>query len=351
MTRVMNHLPFPAHHLILGMKGNYDAASNISAGVSYEIVDSTGLRRSPCILLSLRQLLRELRPNLVLTYNWGAIEAVLAARLSGLNAVIHNESGFGADEAVSLKSRRVWTRRILLRGIHRTIVNSKNLLQIALQEYKLPPCKVKLIRNGIDVRRFVPGRNMDLRGQLGAGENTLLYGFVGRHRAEKNLRVLVEAFAAANIENAKLVLVGDGPERGAIEAIATRLLAPDRVIFPGEVDDALPYLQAFDVFVMSSLTEQTPNAMLEAMSCGLPAISSNVGDVRDILGCDNSLITMGPNDTGAMSGAMKAVAANAELRSELGARNRTRCAEHYSLNRMVNEFAECYQQSLDFWQP
>jgi len=346
IIRVLNGLPFPARHTILALDGRFAAAANFASGIQFELVTKPGPRGGFSGLRELRGLILRSNPDLLLTYNWGAIEAVLAGRLSARCAIIHNESGFGTDEANSRKSRRVWARRLLLSGIHTTIVNSQTLLNIARTEYKLPAGKINLIRNGIDVKRFVPGRNDALRDQLGAGPDTVIFGFIGKHREEKNVAMMVEAFAATKLSNAILVLVGDGPCRRQLESLAQRVASPGRIVFPGEVQDPVPYLQAFDVFVISSFTEQTPNALLEAMACGLPAIGTDVGDIGEILTAGDAPVTVHSADVAAMSRSMQALAENPDLRARLAAQNRQRCVERYSLDRMVHEFSAIYQGAI-----
>jgi glycosyltransferase involved in cell wall biosynthesis len=296
--------------------------------------------------LALKRQMDRLNPHLVLTYNWGAIDAVLAAQLRRRSALIHNESGFTTDEATVRKRRRVWARRVLLQRVHTTVVNSQSLRRIAVAEFGLPDEKVTLIRNGIDITRFSPGRDGELRERFGAGADTLVFGFIGRHRAEKNLEMMIRAFIAAGINDAKLVLVGDGPCRAGAEALAKRMATGGQILFTGEVDDAAAYLRAFDVFVICSVTEQTPNALLEAMACGLPAIGTRVGDIPDILDAEDPPAIVESNDVAGLSAAIRMLAKSPELRTELGSNNRNRCAERYSLDRMVAEFTALYDAAL-----
>ena len=282
--------------------------------------------------------MRAAKPHLLLTYNWGAIEAILPARFRSICPVIHNESGFGPDEATGLKRRRVLARRILLNRIYATVVNSKKLLEIALGPYGIDAARVRFIRNGIDVDRFRPARNPALRTSLGMDKRDVLFGFVGKLRAEKNLPLLLRAFAQAAIPNAGLALVGDGPCRSELTALAESLGITRSVFFLGYTENPAPMLHALDVFVMSSVTEQTPNALLEAMACGCAAISTDVGDAGELLQARGAPAIAPSGDVTAYTNCLRGMAADPDLRSRIAAENRARAIERYSLRRMVDEF-------------
>jgi len=345
ITRIINGLRFRARHAILALDGCFEAAGQFAPDIEYALVPPPRLGRVPRVL-RLRQRLTASRPDLLLTYNWGAIEAVAAARLGGEFPIIHNESGFGLEEATSRKRRRRWVRRLLLPGIESTIVNSRTLHEIATSEFGVPRRKIRLIRNGIDVGRFAPGRNPDLRASWGATHDTVLFGFVGKHRKEKNLGMLIQAFASAGIANAKLIIVGDGPCRLEAAAAATRLGIDNRVVFTGELPDVNPCLRAIDVFTMSSATEQSPNALLEAMACGLPAIATDVGDISEMLGAKCGPELVRPDHVDGLTESIRTLAQSSTLRRELGVKNRARAIEYFSLDRMVAEFTAAYESAL-----
>ena len=218
--------------------------------------------------------------------------------------------------------------------------------EISVRQFKLPPDKVRWIRTGIDEERFRPGLSRDWRRQVGVGDDELLFGFVGVLRAEKNLRFLLRAFAAARIPKAKLALVGDGAERSLLEQVAREEGIAEHVCFSGRVSDPARCLAAFDVFVLSSCTEQTSNALLEAMACGLPAISTDVGDSSEMLGDTGPPVIVPTGDLPAYTNAMRVLAYNPELRERLGVANRRRCLENYRLERMVREYEALYEAAL-----
>jgi glycosyltransferase involved in cell wall biosynthesis len=292
-------------------------------------------------------LLKRERPELLLTYNWGAIEAVMGAVIAPVCPVIHTEDGFGPDEAGGLKARRVWTRRAVLRSVYRMAVPSRTLERIALERYWLPRERVVFIPNAVDTERFRPGWDVEMRAELGLGEGEFVVGTVGRLRGEKDLPALVRRFKEAGIAGARLVVVGDGPERGAIEAAAREAGIEGQCVFTGEQKATERYFRAFDVFAMSSITEQMPVGLLEAMSSGLPAVCTAAGDTAEILegAPERQVFDMG--DAEGYVAALRRLAAEPEMRQRTGGWNRKTAVEGYSLEAMVGRWRHLYRQALD----
>jgi len=284
-------------------------------------------------------------PDLLITYNWGATEALMAVLSLRLPA-IHTEDGFGVDEKQRLKRRRVLVRRVLLRRAFAVVVPSNALRQIATTKYRLPESKVRFIVNGVDLDRFRPEGSRSLREQLRAPDDMVVFGTVGWLRPEKGLDALIRLFAQADIPNTKLVIVGDGPCRAKLEELVQHLQLTERVCFVGATDDPAPYLHALDVFVMSSRTEQTPISLLEAMACGLPAICTDVGDSALLLGTNQHPMVVPPDQPMPYIKALKELAASAELRKQSGEENRLRCEQNYSYSRMLESYRELYSDAL-----
>ena len=327
-------------HTIFAMDGRYQAREKIAAGVPVAFGESSerGLRYVREIVCRMRAE----RPNLLLTYNWGAIEVALGARIFTRCPVIHLEDGFGPDEAQGLKKRRIRTRRVVLRGASVTVVPSRTLYDIARDQYRLPARKIRYIPNGADTERFRPGRNAEWRARLGIAPDAMVVGTIGALRPEKNLELLVRAFAAAQIPGSALVVIGEGNCRADLEKLARELKLDGRMFFPGGVADPAPCYGAFDVFAMSSATEQMPMSLLEAMACGLPAICTDVGDSSVILGNPGLPAIVPPGDVEAYATALRAMAENPELRVRLGQANHERCLKEYSFSRMLEGHGELY---------
>jgi glycosyltransferase involved in cell wall biosynthesis len=336
-------------HSIVSMDGRTTAAERLPPDVDVRLLSSPPKAGSLATARRFRRLLRDERPDLVLTYNWGAFDMLLAARSAGFQRVIHHEEGFNEDEAENFKRRRIWARRLAVPAAAAVVVPSERLQRIARDLWKLPPERVRLIPNGIRLDRFTPAAgNPGLRARLGIPEDALVVGTVGSLRAVKNHARLLEAVAraAATRPQLHLLLVGDGEERQALE---TRAMVPDlagRVCFAGYQEAPAPFYQAMDLFALSSDSEEMPVALLEAMASSLPVASTDVGDVRAMLPAEQSRFLVPAADATGLAGRIAELAGLPHLRRELGASNRSRAEERYSFDVLCSSYRTLWESVL-----
>jgi glycosyltransferase involved in cell wall biosynthesis len=284
-----------------------------------------------------RRLLRRLEPDLLLTYNWGATEWALADRMPQRCRYIHVEDGFAVDESPERQHwRRVIARRLLLRHCERVIVPSLTLRDLATRWWRLPETRVFYIPNGIDCERFAAPPDTDYLGQLGIASGDAVVGTVAGLRPEKNLRRLVRAFSTLPRElAAKLVIVGDGPERARIAAVAAEHGLANQLVLTGRLAKPERILGRFDVFALSSDTEQMPNSILEAMAAGLAVAATDVGDVKRVLAPENGGFVVPRADEAALAASMRTLLQNRAERARIARANRERVRAHYALATMV----------------
>jgi glycosyltransferase involved in cell wall biosynthesis len=264
-----------------------------------------------------RKRLRDWRPDVLVTCNWGAIEFALANILP-VTRHLHVVDGFGPEERTTQIPRRVLVRRIALSRTP-VVLPSRNLVRIATEVWKLPPKVIRYVPNGIDLARFA----MDGT-RRGSAEPVI--GTVAALRPEKNISRLLRGFAT--LKAGRLVIVGDGPERPALEALAATLGVSQRVRFAGHHQDTAPFYAGFDIFALSSDTEQMPLSVLEAMAAGLPVVATDVGDVRLMLAAENlPFVTRLDDDApgglfgGALAGALAGLITDPDLRRRIGLAN------------------------------
>lgn len=281
--------------------------------------------------------LTSVRPDVLLTYNWGAIEWAIVNRLGFGAHHIHIEDGFGPEEAQRQLARRVWTRRLALSGKGTVVVlPSRNLERIALEQWRLRSARVRFIPNGVDCARFaVPSR--------AEKDGRIVIGTVATLRREKNLPRLLRAFAGIAARrpagSSELLIVGDGAERPALEQLAAKLNLGGQVRFAGQSNRPEDWLPQMDIFALSSDTEQMPLSLLEAMAAGLPAVATNVGDVMQIVSPANGPYIVPATDAAFEDGLSRLIADGA-ARTAIGRENEQRARDNFDETVMARRYAE-----------
>lgn len=307
---IANHFGSAFRHIVLSLDGNMACRERLDPGLD-AVFPAIKVAKNAMLAnaWSFRRLLRDWRPDVLVTCNWGAIEFALANILP-VTRHIHVVDGFGPEERDTQISRRIWMRRIVL-GRTPVVLPSRNLVRIATDIWRLPPGMIRYIPNGIDLARFATDGSQ--RGTAGP-----VIGTVAALRAEKNIARLLRAFAM--LPAGQLVIVGDGPERPALQALATALGIGDRVRFAGHHRDTAAFYAQFDIFALSSDTEQMPLSVIEAMASGLPIVSTDVGDVRHMVAEPNRTLIAGLDDT-AFAAALTALATSGDTRQAIGRAN------------------------------
>jgi glycosyltransferase involved in cell wall biosynthesis len=224
-------------------------------------------------------------------------------------------------------------------------VPSLALERIARTAYELRAPIIR-IPNGVDVRKFKPANGTELRARLGLSPADFVIGCVAHLRAEKGHLRLLRAVQAAAIPNGVLILLGDGPMRPLLEKTTAELGLQRRVLFLGSLESVADYYAAMDVFALASDTEQMPMSLLEAMACGLPAVCTDVGDCREMLGPQLRPTVFAVGDIAGFSNALGAFSADKVLRSTTGQMNRDRAVKEYDSELMFERYRELYLRTI-----
>lgn len=325
LAAVLNHFGRRWRHAVIAMDGVLTCRERLDPGLDITF-PAVALPKGDTLgnLRRCRAVLRELAPQTLVTANWGAIEWAMA-NLVPLVRHVHVEDGLGPDEVAGQLPRRIWTRRLVLR--RSTVVLPSRVLEgIALQTWRLPAARVRYVPNGVDLARFgslAPPR-----------DGPPVIGTVAALRAEKNLGRLLHAFQIVRqAMPARLVIVGDGAERAGLQALAASLGVAGDVRFAGHLPEPAGEYAGFDVFALSSDTEQMPLSILEAMAAGLPVAATAVGDVRLMLAPENAGSVVG-RDAPALAGALLHLLQAPDWGRAVGAANRARAETEYSQTAM-----------------
>ncbi len=355
LVTLIKNTPLHYRHSVICLEG-YGA---LRASLASADVQCIALHKRPgkdwrCYV-RLWRALRHLKPDIVHTYNFGALDMAPVAKLAGVRRVIHAERGRDAADpnGESRKYRRM--RRWLLPFIDRYVTVSADLQRWLIQDVRIPRARVAWIPNGIDVAPFDEARSIRSNPRLlptFAPVGSALIGTVGRLDPVKDQLGLIEAFhrlcqqSPEWHERLRLVLVGEGPQRKVLEAkIASAGLAA-QVQLLGNRTDVAALLGEFDIFVLSSIAEGMPGAILEAMASGLPIVATRVGGVDEVVvdGVTGTLVE--PSNPAALAQALRGYVEDESLRRRHGEAGRERVEQHFSLHAMLAGYTSLYDEVL-----
>lgn len=349
-ARLINAWGSGVHHAIVSAEpGSLGAAKAIDPKMDVSYPDFPPLNGRP-LPARLQRIAAAMRGfDLILTYNWGAMDAVMAHTLfrdvHRLAPLVHHEDGFNQDEAGGLKRSRNWFRRIALGRASALVVPSQRLEGIALDAWQQPRGKVVRIDNGIDTAAYAQRPRPDALPRVVKRGGEKWLGTLAGLRPVKNLPRLVRAFAALP-EEWQLVILGEGSEREAIRAEAIRLEVGHRLHMPGFVADPARAVGLFDLFALSSDSEQFPISVVEAMAAGLPVASFAVGDVAGMVSDENRPFVVAPGDEAALSRALRELAGNPALAAAVGRANRDKARALYDEATMIARYREVYARAM-----
>ncbi|MCF8474588.1 MAG: glycosyltransferase family 4 protein [Emcibacter sp.] len=349
ISYLMNHFGKKARHSILATNGDYACSSRLSDSVDYSIPDIKNAAHGNILsrILQYRKILHHLKPDLLLTYNWGSTEWALAHSFKPTCRHFHLESGFGPEEAESTLPRRNLFRRIALRNIDGIVVPSQTLVNICKSDWKIPESKIHYIPNGVDCDLYASPPQADIIQGFKKQKDVIVIGTMTPLRPEKNLTRLINAFhdLAQTTPDKKfnLIIMGEGNERHKLESLIAHYGLTDNVYLPGHIDDPARALGLLDIYAISSDTEQMPNSLNQAMAASLPIVGLDVGDVKFMMSKDNKPFIVAKGDDTAFAEALKKLAADQNLRKKIGEINKYHVNEHFDQKHMFAAYAKIWQ--------
>lgn len=285
-----------------------------------------------------RQRIHVLHTHLFGTNTWGRLLGTLA----GVPVII-------AHEHWSSKAQHeVWVDRLLYRLSDRIIVPSEASKRLVMELEHIPARALTVVYNGVDIAQFAPGaERAAVRAELGLTTDNVVIGSVGRLSADKGGQdVLIRAVAEVRQTQpqVRLVFVGDGPLRVNLEALVFELGLSDQVHFTGQRADVARLLGAFDIFVLPSLREALPIAVIEAMAVRLPVVAGRIGGIPEVVEDGTTGCLVPPGDGAALAAVLERLVADPALVARLGAAGQARVQSQFTVEQMVRRVEHLYDE-------
>jgi glycosyltransferase involved in cell wall biosynthesis len=323
-------------------------ASVLAAGVPAMSLDA-GTVAAPLALRRLVRIMRRRRPHVVITRGFnGDVLGRVAAALCRVPVVAvwkHNADHISPRYRESLANLVLDPVTDLYLGVaHGQVAYLKDGLGF-------PSRKIRIIHSGVDPSAFPyrsDGRRDEGRASLGLQPGDAVVGIVAVMRPEKDHdtflragRLVVDAMPAA-----RLLLVGDGPERIRLERLAAELGLGDRVVFTGMRADAVELMGLFDVAVLSSTTECLPYVVLEAMAMGVPTVCTAVGGLPEMVEDEVTGRLVPPAAPADLAEAILSILQDPRRTAAMGAAARRRLEERFTLARAARETEACLERAV-----
>jgi sugar transferase (PEP-CTERM/EpsH1 system associated) len=297
---------------------------------------------------ALARAIREVRPDIVHSRNWSAVEAVIAGRWVRSCALVHSEHGLESADTVPEPWRRICLRRLAYELADRVVSVSYQLRDLHARRTGFPARRINVIHNGVDGGRFFPGAAVRarMRHELGISGDEFCIGCVGSLFPVKDHMTLLKAIAEINAAcgDWRLFVIGEGPERGRLESfLDANVDWKQRVSFLGSSNRVSELLNAMDVYVLPSIMEGISNSLLEAMATGLPVVATATGGNREVVIDGNSGLLFPVGAFRQLAEKLLTLRAHRDLRLQLGQQALRRVRENFSMDSMVREYAQLYE--------
>jgi len=239
---------------------------------------------------------------------------------------------------------RAYQRALMLtdRLADGVVVNSNYIRRVLETDFNVPAGRIHSCLNGLDTTIFHPGE----RARRPAPGGALVVGIVAALRSEKSIETLIEAFARLRDPSHTLVIVGDGPCKETLQALAGRLGVLERTTFTATTVDVTSWYRRIDVFVLPSINESFSNSLMEAMACGCSIIASNVGGNPELVIHGKNGLLFEPGNVTSLTGELETLLGDAALRHRLSAAAIRTIEEGYTREQSARRFGALYERML-----
>ena len=284
--------------------------------------------------------------NIQIVHSWSFHTnpyAAVAGRLAGIPLRL----GSMRENYEALADNK-FIRWISSRGLDMLIANSA-IAADQVRQLRLMRAVVRVVPNGVYIPQQVSqAERSQLKSELGFSDTHLLIGSIGRMDSNKNHAMLLHIFAALTEKwpALRLVIIGDGPLKSHLAAMAEQLGVAQKVCLPGSIPRAARYLQTMEVFCLTSHTEGMPNVVMEAAAAGVPVVSTTCGSSVELIESGVTGFLVSPNDVASMSKHLDLLLANAEQRCNIGQAAREKMCRAFSVQAMLTRMTQIYEEAL-----
>jgi glycosyltransferase involved in cell wall biosynthesis len=297
-------------------------------------------------IFGLRQAISQLRPELIDCLSplfLTTIEAVKASKELGIPSVVTVHGVMAKRNLVTNMAQYIY-----LYSLGSWIFKEATLVRCLtkkdaqeIMRYGCPPEKIRIIPNGVDTELFRPENRQE--------ENLVVW--VGRFVQEKGLQYLIEAakIVVSSLKNVKFMLIGDGPLMPKIRSMVNGYDLSNNIVFTGSVthNQIAKTLQKATSFVLPSLKEGMPNALLESMACGKPVIGSDISGINDLVTHGQNGLLVPPRNPEALANAILTLLGSKNLRRRLGQSARQLIVREYSWDIIIKKIEKVYHEAVE----
>jgi L-malate glycosyltransferase len=321
----------------------YFASSLLDNGIKINLVKRNQAHYDALFPFRLKKLLQDKKSDIVHMHSGTFFLATQAALLAGIPSLIYTDHG-----------RHLVEPRILLAMdrfcgffVKKIVAVSHELERYLAEVVRLPECKLTTIINGINTEQFTPlPKSSSLLGELNIPPSHRIIGTVGRLAEVKDQVSMIRAFAQVCKKQTDITLlfIGDGPLLPLLQQTARDCNIAERVVFAGKRSDTSTLLNLIDIFMLTSLSEGTSIALLEAMASGVTPIVTDVGGNPSIVQHGVNGIVVKPKDISGMAAAISSLLNHDDLRESYSRNAKVTVREYYSLGGMIDKYAEVYNE-------
>lgn len=295
----------------------------------------------PSVVWSIYRTLRRHRPDVLHTHAWGTLfEGLIAGRLARVPVLVHGEHG-----TLQLQGRQVTAQRWGWRRADHLLSVSQRLAERMARDVGIPLEQIRVIRNGVNLARFMGMDAEPARGRLGVSlDGGIVLGAIGRLVEVKDHATFIDAvqMLRARGRHVQAVIAGDGPLRRDLEERIDARGLTSCFHLLGHRADVETVFRGLDVFVQPSRSEGMSNTILEAMASGRPVVATHVGGADELIDDGTTGVLVPPGHVTRLAEALDRLVADASLRAQMGRAARARAQAEFSLETMIGGYQSFY---------